>query len=244
MAFDFRLFINSTFKTYWKDLVHLVYPSLCIICEKELSIYEEQFCSFCFEELKYSGLENYTNESKLDKLFWGRIPIQHTFSLLIFDKKGSTQKIVHPIKYKNRKDLAVYLGTLIGEKIKNSPISYTELDFLVPIPLHINKRFTRGYNQSEELAKGISALLSVRVDTQFLIRVKNAESQTKKSKFLRWDNIQESFQVKKGIKTPITHIALVDDVITTGSTLETCVQVILKEYPSCKISLFSLAFVK
>lgn len=230
----------------WKDaLLHLIYPSSCLICDRELASFEKNTCSLCMSEFHYTHFENDPGESALDKLFWGRMPLESTFSMLYFEKSGSTQKILHAIKYRDKQQLAELMGELMGEKIASNSNKYQHIDALIPVPLHPKKLYKRGYNQSELLAKGLSRKSNIPLVTDFLTRSRHAESQTKiKNRFLRWDNIEDAFVVNLSKHKDLKHIALVDDVITTGSTLEACMQKIKAAAPDIRISLFSLAITK
>jgi ComF family protein len=159
--------------------------------------------------------------------------------MLHFKKISDTQKILHALKYKDRPDVAVYFGKLIGERIKNVG-TFAALDALIPVPLHPKKEFLRGYNQSRKLAEGISERTSVPVDTEILKRARFAESQTRKAKMSRWESIQNGFQPTKAVRN-FKHVALIDDVVTTGSTVETCVRMLQQTLPECKVSVISLA---
>lgn len=228
----------------WKDdILHLIYPNLCHICEKELSKFEEEVCFGCREEFKYTAFENYTEATSVDKLFWGRVSLESTFSLLYFEKEGATQEILHQIKYKGKQKLATEMGKLMAEKLRSNS-KYATIDALIPVPLHSKKLHARGYNQSEMIAQGLSEKSEIPMNIHFLKRVVHAESQTKKGRFIRWDNIENAFEVAKNLENELKHIAIIDDVITTGSTIESCVREIQKVYPEMKVSVLSLAVTK
>jgi competence protein ComFC len=186
-------------------------------------------------------MENSEFDSKTKKLFWGRIPVEIGYSLLYFEKGNSTQKILHNIKYENKKKLTFEMGKKIGEKLKNTNL-INEIDVLIPVPIHKNKKFERGYNQSYLLSKGISSVIKIETNNQLIFRKKNSKSQTRLNKFLRWENAQNTYSIStKFINQQINHIAIIDDVITTGSTIESISQEILKTNPNIKISVISLA---
>jgi competence protein ComFC len=229
----------------WKDdLLHLVYPKNCIICQKELSKFEDEICSFCEIELKYTHYETYHDATSLDKLFWGRCQLKSTYSMLYFEKGGQTQKILHEIKYKGNQKLGEKMGSKMGLKLLTNTEKHSSIDALIPVPLHPRKTYVRGYNQSEIIANGVSEVMKIPINTNFLTRVQHAESQTKKSKFLRWDNIEEAFYVNIRGNEHLKHIAIIDDVITTGSTIESCIKKIHELSPDLEISVFSLAVTK
>lgn len=225
----------------WKELFfHLIYPETCSICSRELSRFEKNYCSTCFVQLKFTAFENYDEASSLDKLFWGRVPVKSSFSMLYFEDQSDTRKILHAIKYRSKQELAVGMGELIGQKLNSNPEKYAAIEALIPVPLHPKKKYARGYNQSELLADGISKSTAKTVDLNCLKRIRHAKSQTTMGRFLRWDNIEDAFQVSPEIKK-YKHIALVDDVITTGSTLEACIRQLLSVHPELEVSVISLA---
>ena len=221
---------------------HLVYPESCLICDGELSSSEKSICSFCSPEMEYTHFEKYSEPTDLDKLFWGRVIIEQTFSLLYFRKEQSTQRILHALKYKHSPQVGVEFGRIIGRTIKSLAF-VKDLDLLIPVPLHPKKEFQRGYNQSTALANGISEMLSIPVDPDFLKKNMHTRSQTRKGRFERWDNVSQVFRMGKTKLAP-SHIAIIDDVITTGATLESIIRTIQQNYPDIRISIISLALTK
>ena len=175
----------------------------------------------------------------MDKIFWGRIPIDQTFALFFFEKTKTTQKVLFHLKYKNNPAVGKYFGGEIAKRIQLND-GFKDVDIFIPVPLHPKKEFTRGYNQSEALATGISQVFGVEMDKHSVKRVQHGVSQTKKSRFERWNSIQSTFKVNDSIKK-YKHIVLVDDVITTGSTIEVIASAIREIHPSVKISVVTLA---
>lgn len=228
----------------WKaDLSHLVYPNSCLICDAETTDKKIQICHLCENDLQYTLFENYKEASKLDKLFWGRITLEATYSLLYFKKELNTQKILHGIKYQNKKNLAIEMGRRIGNNLFKKP-TLMQVDCLIPVPLHTKKEYQRGYNQSQLIAEGITQVTNIPNNNKLLSRIKHSESQTKKGRFKRWENVQNTFSIDAEKLNNYKHIALVDDVVTTGSTLEVCVREIQSHYPNLKISIITLAIAK
>ena len=221
------------------DLLHLFYPNSCLICDTETPHAPEAICPICVSELHYTSFEDYTEPTSLDRLFWGRVPLSATYALLFFSDSASTRAILHALKYKDRPDTAIHFGERVGEQI-NRLQAFEDLEALVPVPLHPKKEFLRGYNQSYKLAEGISAQTGKPVDSDLLKRIAFTESQTKKGKTSRWENMQQRFRAKETLKR-YKHIALVDDVVTTGSTVETCVRELQQLLPETKISVIALA---
>lgn len=234
---------GALFKQWAQDLMHVWYPSFCLICDTETQHNGSGICPVCESELHYTYFEDYTESSRLDQLFWGRVPIHATFALLYFNKQAGTQSILHALKYKNRPEVARYFGQLMGERLQTME-RFRDADVLIPVPLHTKKEFLRGYNQSNMLAQGISEVLNVPVRNDVLYRVRFTESQTRKDRVSRWENTQGGFEVRLKGKPEVQHIVIIDDVITTGSTLETCVQLLQKALPDTQISVASLAIAR
>lgn len=240
--------MNSTRNTlkkfiysYTTGLTNLVFPENCISCDTELAQREVYICSFCQGTLKKTYFESFKEPSSLDKLFWGRVLLTHTFALFYFNSNSPAQRILHNLKYQHKAKLGVYYGEKIGQAI-HSAHAFKEIEALIPIPLHHKKAFVRGYNQSELIAKGISNELEIPVLKNAVTKLHHTDSQTKKSKMERWENVNRIFKGENLKK--YNHIALVDDVITTGSTLESLALEIQKENPHLKISIIALAFAK
>lgn len=223
------------------NLTHLIFPTICTICENELNDNRKSICVFCEENLERTFFERYKESTPLDELFWGRINVEATYAYFYFEKGKAAQKMIHALKYDHKANIGYYFGEKIGQTI-NSIEKLSTIDVLVPVPLHHKKKFIRGYNQSEVIAKGIAKKMNVKIDTTILKRNKNTKTQTKKNKLSRWESIQSLFEVTdvKNYK----HIAIVDDVITTGSTLETIISLINKKYPEIRVSIISLAVTK
>jgi competence protein ComFC len=230
----------------WLNIVdpisHLIYPNRCLICDEELAKDSKSICSFCYTEMDFTHYEKYEEPTSLDKLFWGRVVIESTFGLLFFEKGKSSQKILHALKYMSNPQVGVEFGKLIGLKVKDLE-RFSTIDALIPVPIHPKKEFDRGYNQSEQLAKGIGEILNIEVDTHFLKKKTHTGSQTRKNRFARWDNVVNNFDLRKRSKN-YQHIAIVDDVVTTGATIEALVRSIKENYPDLRISIISLAVTK
>lgn len=238
--------IKSVYKRiipYWSSLIEYVYPNICVVCKTELGNNQNHICFNCSSELPKTYFENYTSPSPLDELFWGRIQIQNTYSFLFFEKGNACQKILHQIKYKSNKPLAIEMGRKLAYGILSDQ-RFESIDVLIPIPLHPKKQFQRGYNQSELLVEGVNEILKTKIDTENVIRTKANTTQTKKSRFKRYDNVENIFDMKTPGLYDGKHIALLDDAITTGSTIEACVRIIQEKNPAVRISLISFAIAK
>lgn len=235
-------FLSKGMKKIWSSSLHAIYPELCLICQSELSEGESSICPLCFSDLDFTNFENFNESTPLDQLFWGRVQLSYSYTLLYYSKTNPSKKLLSALKYEHRQEVGEKFGRMIGEKLRDRE-ELKDLDCLIPVPLHPKKEFLRGYNQSEMLAKGMSLSLHIPYYTNYLKRNEHSKSQTSLGRFKRWDNVQEKFDFNSSL-LKFKHIALVDDVITTGSTLESIVQKIQERNPSIKISLLSLALAK
>lgn len=235
-------FTAKAARRFTADILHVIYPGSCLACETEIAHSPASLCPICQGELHFTYYEKHREATDLDKLFWGRVKVDNTFALLFFSEQSSTQKILHTLKYNDRPDLAVHFGKEAGGKIVTMPGLMTA-DALVPVPLHSKKKFIRGYNQSERIAKGISDVTGIPVDESLLTRSSFSESQTRRDKSSRWENMQNRFRSASG-KSAVSHVIIVDDVITTGSTLESCIRILRESNPALKISVVALAFAR
>jgi ComF family protein len=236
----FKLKLSDLFR-FNGPLFHLIFPEKCIVCHGELSATDSQLCPFCLMDLDYTHFEKYSEASNVDKLFWGRVPVEQTYSHLFFKKGGSTQQILHELKYTFNTQVARNFGEHIGHTLKGKK-EWSDIDFLVPVPIHSKKEFSRGYNQSALIAEGISKSLGRPIHTLGLKKTRHTTSQTEQGRFLRWDNVKNNFSLTTPLDLHGKHIAFVDDVITTGATLESLIRLVLDKYPDIRISIISLAF--
>lgn len=236
--------VNWSRKTsqYFDGIQHLVFPHTCLHCFVELSRFEKHICVFCSEKLQRTYFESYEIPSAMDQLFWGRVQIRESFSLYYFEKEKPVQQILHALKYHFKAPLGRYFGERMGHIMRQSE-KYSGIEALLPVPLHPKKRFVRGYNQSELLAEGISKILDIPLLISQVRKTSNNGSQTKRNRFLRWENATEQFMLGMELNT-YSHIAIVDDVVTTGATLEAITQLLHSRYPKLQISLLSFAFAK
>lgn len=222
--------------------INLLFPEVCVGCETELSVRENYLCYSCWESIHLTYFEGFKEPSSLDKLFWGRVELNATYALFYFEREKASQKLLHALKYQFKGNLGVYLGKIVASKLVNHTV-FKEVQALIPVPLHPKKAFIRGYNQSEKIAKGIASVWKIPVIQQEVLKTKHTESQTKKDQFQRWDNVTSIFKVKGNLSN-YQHIAIVDDVITTGATLESMAQELKEANPSLQISIISLGLAK
>ncbi|HNV95667.1 MAG TPA: ComF family protein [Bacteroidales bacterium] len=224
--------------SWLRDFLELIYPKNCGACNVPLLKGESVICTQCMAELPFTHYHK-MNDNPVAQVFWGRIPIENATSLLYFHKKGRTQHLLHQLKYKGRQDIGIFLGQLLGNQLLNNE-AYQNIDAIVPIPLHPKRQKQRGYNQAECIAIGLSRSLNIPIENQLIFRNTETKTQTKKSRTERWENVAQVFSLNTKNQQNGKHYLLVDDVITTGATIEACAQTLLT-IPGTKISVASLA---
>lgn len=221
-----------------RSLLNLLYPNLCASCQEVLLKNENAICFNCQVDLPRS-LYYQDNENPLVKLFWGKIKLEMGLSVFTFVKNGKVQKLMHELKYNGNTKVGELMGVELGKEIEKTEIT-DKVDLVIPVPLHKKKLKQRGYNQSEFIAIGVAKVLGCEMETNLLQRIHHSESQTSKSKYERWENVGEAFTLTNSKQYIGKHILLVDDVVTTGSTLEACCKK-LQEIEGVKLSIGALA---
>lgn len=216
----------------------LLYPNLCVICNESLVRGEEMICFHCLHQMPKTNY-HLEKDNAVEKRFWGKVPVYRATSYFHFYKGSPFQQLLHELKYRGNKEIGRVMGRFAGVDLLDTE-DFASIDVIVPVPLHPKKQLKRGYNQSEWIARGLSEALNKPVDTTHLIRTKENATQTKKSVFERYQNTQGIFALNDVTVFEKKHILLVDDVLTTGSTLEACA-LALMESSFVKISVFTLA---
>lgn len=225
--------------TLINDFLSLIYPRYCPACGILLYQHENGICRLCHLKLPKSNF-HLVADNKLSRLLGGRVPLEKTLCLYLFEKSGKVQKLVHAIKYKGQKDLARYLGRVLAKETEKSE-TLSDFDLIVPVPLHPSKEKVRGYNQSVEFAKGLSEVLLIPLDEQAVFRSKASSTQTRKKKFERWENVEGIFRRNPASDLRHKHLLLVDDVVTTGATIEALWES-LKDQEGLRVSLACLGY--
>jgi ComF family protein len=221
------------------DFFNLFFPNTCYSCGDVLVSGENIICTQCNYNLPRTNY-HINPDNPVSMVFWGRVNINIATSFLFFNKGGKVQKLLHELKYKGKTEVGYELGKLFGCELINSQY-FNNTDIVVPVPLHPKKQKLRGYNQSDFIAMGIGHSLNAEFLTQYLIRNTFTETQTNKSRYSRWKNVDGKFSVKNSAKLNGKNILLVDDVLTTGATLEACAQELLK-IPKVNVSVATLAY--
>ncbi len=209
---------------FLRSIHRLFYPEVCVLCRLALVKSEKLLCVHCLRKLPRARLIN-PHENPVFNVFRGRIPVGQAGAFLVFRSGGITRQLLHEIKYRENRDLAVWMGNMYAQELRQSGL--VPADCIIPVPLHRRKQKQRGYNQSEAFAEGISAYLSISVNVLSLHRKTYTQTQTRKSRWERWKNVEEVFIVKNTEMVKGKSIMLVDDVVTTGATLEACVRALL-----------------
>lgn len=194
-------------------------------CGRSLGRGEDILCTICKYELPKTNLLKQVND--FETKFHGRISVKSAFAFLHFHKKGMVQSILHNFKYRNQPEIGLTIGEWFGKDLVEADLA-NEWDLVIPVPLHRSREKRRGYNQSNHLAQGLGVALDLPVALDAVIRKKRSESQTHKSRQERWENVEGIFEVRKPELVLGKHVVLVDDVVTTGATLESCGHALLE----------------
>lgn len=201
-----------------KHFLDIIYPQSCEACGEALLGGENLICTNCMIDLPRTN----SHIQRLDKVsnrFWGKIPVTDTITFMKFSKKGKVQKLLHELKYRNKPEVGKYLGKIYGVDLKAVYFD-KKIDLIIGVPLHPTKLVQRGYNQADCIAEGLSEALDVPYDTNTVKRLTHTSTQTKKSRIERFQNVENIFEVIDVEKIKGKRIAIVDDVLTTGSTIE------------------------
>lgn len=209
-----------------EDLLSLFFPRTCYGCNSGLMRDERILCLSCMIHLPLARISG-IKENRLSELFWGRVPIEAATALLLFYKGGMAQKLIHNLKYSEKKEIGMYLGSMLGREILESP-HFAGIDVIVPVPLHAKRQRKRGFNQSQLIGEGLTSATGIPLCTDVLIRITPTQTQTRKSRFLRWKNVESVFHIANPSVFENRNILLLDDVVTTGSTLEACAAKLLE----------------
>ena len=216
----------------------LLFPHFCAGCGTDVIRKESSICARCLHQLPETFFYQ-TENNPVEHLFWGRMPVQAAMAAYYFTSDSLLQNLLHELKYRGNRAVGIQLGQLMGAKIKEAP--RFNPDVLIPVPLHPKKKRERGFNQAALLCEGIANILKIPVETDFLIKKQFTSSQTKKNRINRWENVDHTFSINPHHSLENKKILLVDDVLTTGATLEACGQLITNQ-PSLCLSIATLCY--
>lgn len=231
MIAQLKNIVNST--------LHLLYPYVCTGCGSDLLDDNNLLCLKCIHNLPHTNFAKFEG-NPIEKDFWGRIPLTGAHSQFYFSKEFLIQHLIHQLKYKGDTKIGFYLGEVMGTTLLESN-RFNTVDALVPLPLYADKERKRGYNQATVICNGMSSVMNIPVLNGAVIRQHATETQTRKHRTERWENVKSSFKVAKANELIAKHLLLVDDVVTTGATLEACGHVMLAE-ENVKLSIATLAY--
>lgn len=220
------------------NIVSAFFPAICLGCSSKLIHQEQHICTHCRHNLPFTSYHKHS-ENPVMNSFYGRIFLENATSLLHYKKNGMVQQLLHQLKYKGQQEVGTILGNMLGTDLKNE-VSYQTITHIIPVPLHKKRLRKRGYNQVTTFGKQLSTHLEATYVDDVLIKVSNTKTQAFKKRAARWMTAQHSFEVENFEKLENAHILLIDDVITTGATLEACANA-LKKIPNIKISIATMS---
>ncbi len=221
-----------------KNLLNLFFPKLCFGCRHILSDNEVDICTSCRHELPVTNY-HLKLENPVEKVFYGRVKIERATALFRFHKKGLVQQLLHNLKYRGQEGISRSLGKWMGHDL-DATGDYDKIDYVIPVPLHKKKLRKRGFNQVSKFGQEIAAYLNATYAEDVLIKTSSTATQVFKKRFARWSANEEVFNLKNTSGLHGKHLLLVDDIITTGATIEACASK-LQSIPNIKISVATMA---
>lgn len=224
---------------YFNDLFQLFFPNICVTCEGKLLNNEKILCTLCRHDLPIICYNDYKN-NKISNSFSGKISIEMAASFLFYTKGGKTTKLIHELKYKGNQQIGSFIGVWFGHLLNESN-KFKQIDFIIPVPLHQKKLKKRGYNQLTNFGKSLAEQLHTIYKPGILIRTSSTKTQTLKERFERFSNVDTKFYLSDINLLKNKHVLLIDDVITTGATLESCCKE-LQKTENIKISIATIAY--
>ena len=228
--------------SFWHRLLDLISPRLCVVCGQRLTVSEDVICTKCNLHLPRTDFHQDPYENEMAKLFWHQIPVERVTALFYYESHAETANILYELKYKNHPEVGEVMGRLMAKELK--PSGFVDgIDGIVPIPLAKKRQRQRGYNQSLEIARGISAITSLPIYNKVVRRKAFEGSQTNKGRWERNENVEGVFELKDASAIQGKHLLMVDDVVTTGATVIACVQELCKA-GNVKVSVIALGFSK
>ncbi len=228
--------------SFWHRLLDLISPRLCVVCGHRLTVTEEVICARCNFHLPRTGFQHNAYENDMAKLFWGQIPIERATAFFYYEAHAETANILYELKYKDHPEIGEIFGRMFAAEIKSAGF-FDGIDGIVPVPLAKKRQRQRGYNQSEEIAQGISEITGLPIYKKVVKRISFKGSQTNKGRWDRQENVEHVFDLIDAEAVSNKHLLLIDDVVTTGATCIACAKVLCQS-ANVRISILSLGFAK
>ena len=228
--------------SFWHRLLDLISPRLCVVCGQRLTISEEAICARCNLHLPRTDFHKDPYENEMAKLFWHQIPIERATALFYYEAHSETANILYSLKYKDRPEIGEVMGRMTARELLSSSF-FDGIDCIVPVPLARKRLHQRGYNQSLEIAKGVSELAGIPIYNKVIKRNIFAGSQTSKGRWERNENVEKVFELIDGASIRNKHLLIIDDVVTTGATVIACANELCKA-GNVKVSVLALGFAK
>jgi ComF family protein len=228
--------------SFWHRLFDLISPRLCVVCGHRLSVSEETICTKCIFHIPRTGFHRDAYENQMAKLFWGQIPIERATAFFYYEAHADTANIIYELKYKHHPEIGEVVGRMLAKEIQPSGF-FDGIDGIVPVPLAKKRERQRGYNQSYELAKGISEITGLPIFNKVVRRIVFEGSQTSLGRWERNENVEQVFELRDALTIQSKHLLIVDDIVTTGATVIACAKELCKA-EGVRISVLSLGLAK
>ena len=228
--------------SFWARLLDLISPRLCVVCGNRLAVTEETLCSKCYLHLPRTDFGHDLYENVMAKLFWGQMAIEKATALFYYEPHAETAQILYEMKYKNHPEIGVVMGRMMAKELMRSGL-FEGIDAIVPVPLARKRERQRGYNQSLELARGVSEVTGLPIANKVVRRTKFVGSQTQRGRWERNENVENVFELVNSDSISGKHLLLIDDVVTTGATIIACAQE-MRKASNVKFSVLALGYSK
>lgn len=222
----------------WTDLWDLFFPRACLLCGRRLARGESLVCLECLSGLPRTRL-HLAKDNAVERNFWGKFPVVRAASFLHYTKGGDVRRLLYELKYYGNREVGLLMGREMASELMQSCF-FDGIDLIIPVPLHPRRQRSRGYNQSEWLARGVAAVTGIPMDATAMVRLRHNDTQTRKGHYERWENVQDLFACVSPGSLEGKHILLVDDVLTTGATLVACADA-FRGIPGLRVSVLTLA---
>lgn len=233
----------SVITEYIVRFINLIAPKQCVVCGNRLAVSEDVVCSICNLHMPRTYFSKKPYENDMAKLFWGQIKIEKAAALFFYEPHSEMSRIILSLKYLDHPETGELMGRMLAEEARRDGF-FDDIDLIIPIPLTKKRQRKRGYNQSAEIARGINEITKIKIAEKAVIRKSFKSSQTKMNRWQRQANVQDVFTIGKESDLTNKHILLIDDVVTTGSTIISCAQTLAEHYSNIKFSVLSLGFTK